>query len=188
MDYLEGLLSRRSVAPKDMTAEPVTPEHLEIILKAATRVPDHGKLAPWRIKVFDKAAQAAFGSIISARFEELNPGIEEKFIMFERERLARAPLVLAVITQTVQGAKAPPWEQYLSAGAVCMNILHAAHALGYGAKWLSEWIAYDEKILDAMGGKPGERIAGFIYIGTPKEKPADRDRPKLADIVEHWKG
>jgi nitroreductase len=186
MDYLEGLLSRRSVAPKDMTDERVLPEHLEIILKAATRVPDHGKLAPWHIKVLDKAAQVEFGSIVSGRFEELNPGIEDKFIIFERERATRAPLLLVVMTQTVQG-KIPPWEQYMSAGAVCMNILHAAHALGYGAKWLTEWIAYDEKIIAAIGARPGERIAGFIYIGTPKEKPADRERPDLAKVVSHWK-
>lgn len=186
MDYLEGLLTRRSVAPKDMTDEPVKPEHIEIILKVATRVPDHGKIAPWRVKVFDKAAQAEFGSVISARFEELNPGIEEKFIAAERQRAARAPLLLAVITQTERG-KIPPWEQYMSVGAVCMNILHAAQALGYGAKWLSEWIAYDEKILAALGGKPGERVAGFIYIGVPKEKPEDRPRPELSQIVEYWR-
>ncbi len=186
MDYLQGVLTRRSVAPKDMTEEPIKPEHLELILQAATRVPDHGKLAPWRIVTFDKTAQTGFGSVISARFEQLNPGIEEKFIAFERTRPARAPLMLAVITHTEQG-KVPPWEQYLSAGAVCMNILHAAQALGYGAKWLTEWIAYDEKILESLGGRPGERIAGFIYIGTAKETPEDRPRPELAKIVTAWK-
>lgn len=186
MDYLQGLLTRRSVAPKDMAEHPVEPAHLELILKAATRVPDHGKLAPWRIVVFDKAAQAAFGSVVSARFEQLNPEAEDKFIAFERSRPARAPLMLAVITQTEQG-KVPPWEQYLSAGAVCMNILHAAQALGYGAKWLTEWIAYDEKILDALGGRPGERVAGFIYIGKAKETPEDRPRPDLAQVVRAWR-
>lgn len=187
MELLEGLLTRRSVAMKDMTDEGPGAGELEQILKAAARVPDHGKLAPWKIVVFDKKAQQAFGEVVAKRYARLNPDAEQKYLDHEAARPARAPLMLAVLSTPVESQKAPEWEQVMSAGAVCTNILHACHALGYGAKWLSEWICFDSKILKALGGKEGDRIAGFIYIGKAREKPEDRERPALKDVVTYWK-
>ena len=186
MELLEGLLSRRSVAPKDMTPDAPSAEELQQILTAALRVPDHGKLGPWRIRVFDKQAQEAFGSIVAERFKQRTPEATEPQIAFEKTRPARAPLMLAVLATPVED-KAPIWEQHLSAGALCQNMLNACHALGYGAKWLTEWIAYDGAIIEALGGKKGDRIAGFIYIGKANAVPEERVRPGIGDVVSAWK-
>lgn len=188
MELLEGLLTRRSVAPKDMTEEGPDATGLERILTAAIRVPDHGKLGPWRIVTFDKPAQYAFGRIVAARFRALYPDATNAQIAFEAARPARAPLMVAVLSTPVESPKAPVWEQELSAGALCQNLLNACHALGYGARWLSEWIAFDDAILQALGGKEGDRIAGFIYIGKAKEPPEERVRPALTDVVRAWEG
>lgn len=183
MDMLEGLLTRRSVAPKDMTQTGPTLAEQEQILTAALRVPDHGKLGPWRLITFDKAAQAAFGEVIATRFASLNPDATTAQIDFERARASRAPWLVAVLSTPKHG-KIPIWEQELSAGAVCMNMVNACHALGYGAKWLSEWIAFDSEIMHALGGTPDYKIAGFIYVGKPEAKPEERVRPTIAEVVK----
>ncbi|MFZ4125808.1 MAG: nitroreductase family protein [Rickettsiales bacterium] len=183
MQPIDYLLTRRSVKAANL-AEPAPDDaQLELILRAATRVPDHGKLCPWRIRVLHKAGQAKLGELFAKRFLELNPDANEKQIEFERQRPQRAPLLLVVTSNPVESIKAPLWEQELSVGAVCMNILHAAHMLDFAGNWLTEWVAFDEVIEREMGG----RIAGFIYIGTATEKPEERERPKLEDIVEEWK-
>src|SRR5271157_1291241 len=104
-------------------------------------------------------------------------------VEFERQRLARAPLVIAVISRAAPHVKIPEWEQVLSAGAATMNLVTAAHALGYGANWITEWYAYDRAVLDALGLLPHERIAGFIHIGRPPGPPEDRPRPPLNEIA-----
>lgn len=187
MELLEGLLTRRSVAPKDMTEEGPTAAELDHILTAAIRVPDHGKLGPWRIVTFDKTAQQAFGKVVAQRFSELYPDATDAQAAFEAARPTRAPLMVAVLCTPVESPKAPVWEQELSAGALCQNLLNACHALGYGARWLSEWIAFDDAILKALGGREGDRIAGFIYIGKAKEAPEERVRPTIAEVVRAWK-
>ena len=179
---LTPLLTRRSVSVKDLGPPAPSDADLEQILRVATRVPDHGKLTPWRIVVLKEEGQKKLGNIAATAFQTQHADATEAELAHEQTRFARAPLCLAVISTPVHGAK-PIWEQELSAGAVCMNILHAAHALGYGAKWLTEWVAYDAKILEALGGKPTDKIAGFIYLGTKKSEPEDRERPKLADII-----
>lgn len=185
MELMQGLLSRRSVAPKDMTGEGPSGAELEQILTAGIRVPDHGKLGPWGIITFDKPAQHAFGAIVAERFTQRMPDATPEQVALEAARPARAPLMLVVIASPKE-AKVPLWEQHLSAGAVCQNILNACHALGYGARWLTEWIAYDDAILAALGGKKGDRIAGYIYIGKPTETPQERIRPALADVVSPY--
>lgn len=184
---IDFLRTRRSVAPKDMGQAMPSAEALEQILTIASRVPDHGKLAPWRIITFDKAAQAAFGEIVAQRFIALNPEATEAQIVFERARPMRAPLMLVVLSTPVMG-KIPVWEQQLSAGAVCMNMLHATHALGFGAKWLTEWIAYDEVMLAALGGnlEHQDKVAGFIYIGDINVPPEERERPALEVVARKW--
>ena len=182
---LDALLTRRSTSVKDLVAPAPTEAELELILRAATRVPDHGKLCPWRLVVLAGEGAARLGSIAARRFGETYPDATPAQLNAEHTRFARAPLCLAVLSTPVADSK-PVWEQELSAGAVCMNILHAAHALGYGAKWLTEWVAYEPEILAALGGKPTDRIAGFIYLGTKATETEDRARPNLADVVAEF--
>ena len=149
MHALTPLLTRRSTSVKDM-AEPAPSEaELEQILTIATRVPDHGKLAPWRIVILRGEGALKLGAIAADVFAKQNPEATEAQIAAEHTRFTRAPLCLAVISTPKLGTK-PLWEQQLSAGAVCLNILHAAHALGYGGKWLTEWVAYDDAVLSAL--------------------------------------
>lgn len=182
---LHALLNRRSVSVRDLAAPAPDAGELEQILRVATRVPDHGKLCPWKILVLKEAGQAKLGAIAATRFAEQHADANEAQIAAEHKRFARAPLCLAVIATPKLGTK-PVWEQELSAGAVCTNILHAVHALGYGGKWLTEWVAYDAEILAALGGAPEDKIAGFIYIGTKTLEPVDRERPKLEDVVSEY--
>lgn len=156
------------------------------MLTAAARVPDHGKLVPWRFILIEGEARQRMGEVLVKAFLADNPGADEEKVAVERERFSNAPLVVAVVSRVVPHVKIPEWEQVLSAGAVCMNLLNAATALGYGASWLSGWACFDRRVLDALGLGPTERMAGFVHIGTAKEKPTDRDRPNLADIVTRF--
>ncbi len=183
---LEPLLTRRSLGVKEFTAPAPHDAELEYILKAGTRVPDHGKLTPWRIKVIKVEGQKKLGELYAKIFIRKNPDANEAQINFERARPARSPLLLAVLSMPVSDSK-PIWEQQLSAGAVCMNILHAAHMLGYGAKWITEWPAFDAEVVKALGGRDTDQIAGFILLGTKTLTPEDRPRPELKDVVEEWK-
>ena len=178
--------SRRSVAPHRL-GEPGPDERtIETLLTFAARVPDHGRLVPWRFILLQGEARRRIGRAIGEAFRSDQPQADAEKIAFEENRLARAPLVVAVVSRARPHVKIPEWEQVLSAGAVCMTLLHAATALGYGASWLTEWYAYDRRILDALGLAPDERIAGFVHIGTPLEAPVDRVRPVLAEIVTRF--
>lgn len=185
-EALNALLTRRSVSVRDMTTPAPNEADLEQILRIATRVPDHGKLTPWRILILKEAGQKKLGKLACELFLRRYADATEAEQNAELNRFARAPLCLAVLSMPVPDSK-PVWEQELSAGAVCTNILHAAHALGYGAKWLTEWPASHGDILAELGGRPGDKIAGFIYLGTKKEEPEDRARPLLADVVSEYK-
>ncbi len=185
-DSLSRLLQRRSV-PSRWLVEPGPSEpEIETLLRIASRVPDHGKLAPWRFILIQGEARQRLGEVLAAAFQADNPEAGEDKVATERARFAQSPLVVAVVSRVVPHVKIPDWEQVLSAGAVCMNLLNGATALGYGASWLTGWAAFDRRVLDALGLKPEERIAGFIHIGTAKETPADRDRPSLSDIVTRF--
>jgi len=184
---LDHLLSRRSVSANALTDPGPDEVELRQILTAAARVPDHKKLVPWRFVLFQSEARDAFGQVLAAvcRTEETDPGAFR--LENEAKRFLRAPVVIAVISRVTQSAAAPEWEQVLSAGAACQNLLLAATALGYGAQWITEWYAYSDGVRKALGLADNERVAGFVYIGTPKEKPEERDRPPLADIVTPWR-
>ncbi|MBA5777595.1 nitroreductase [Stappia sp. F7233] len=158
------------------------------LLTAAARIPDHGKLAPWRFIVFRGEARLEAGRRLLAIAERKNGTLDEGQRKQELERLARAPLVVAVVSRAAEHPKIPVWEQQLSAGACCMTLLHAAHALGYAAQWLTEWVAYDAEAGRILGVKDGEQIAGFIHIGTPSLPPTERPRPELDQIVTYWQG
>ena len=159
---------------------------IDTLLTVAARVPDHGKLAPWRFIVFEGEARRAAGDAIAAAFQSRYPGAKPEHVEAERNRLLRAPLVVAVVSRAGPHVKIPEWEQVLSAGAAAMNLVLAAHALGFAANWITEWYAYDRAVLDALGLAPHERIAGFVHIGTPPGPPEDRPRPALSEIVTRF--
>lgn len=188
-DTLELLATRRSVKP-DRLAEPApSGAELEWILTIAARVPDHKTLAPWRFIVFEGEARKAAGELFAAACEaEEKDTPSPARLDMERGRFLRAPLVVAVVSRVVERPGAPEWEQVLSAGACAFNLCLAANALGYGTSWITEWIAYSPRVRVGLGLAANERIAGFVHIGTAKEKPGERERPRLADLVTRWKG
>lgn len=182
---LDLLLSRRSGSAKAMTDPGPSPQELDAILKAASRVPDHGKLFPWRFIVFEGDARVRAGQLLVDALATTEKMTEERTAS-ESVRLLRAPVVVAIVSRVREAIPIPEWEQILSAGAVCQNMLIAAHALGYVANWLTEWYAYHPAVKDGLGLKPGERIAGFVYIGTSAVPLEERARPDLAKIVTHY--
>jgi len=186
-EALELLLTRRS-AKAAMLGEPgPDAAHLTTILTAATRVPDHKKLAPWRFIVFAGEARAAFGRVLmeACAAEEREPPTATR-LETERTRLLRAPTVVAVISRVTPHPAAPEWEQVLSCGAVCQNLTLAANALGYDTCWLTEWYSYSPGVRAALDLAENEKLAGFIYIGTARERQPDRERPDLSTILTRW--
>lgn len=182
----DALLSRRSVVARDLCEPGPNQDELDTILKCAHRVPDHGKIGPWRFIIFQDEARLAFGQELEKIFADENPDATDKVLEFEKERFMRAPLVIGVIYSPHEHPKVPEWEQQLSTGAVCQNILNAAHFLGYSAQWLTEWYAFNDNVNGILGLHPQEHVAGFIYIGSTKEKPSERNRPDLAERINYW--
>ena len=185
-DALKLLTTRRSFKPVELAGPAPSAAEIDQILTVASRVPDHGKLAPWRFIVFEGDARAAAGDAIAAAFAAKYPDAKPEQVEAERKRLVRAPLVVAVVSRAAPHVKIPEWEQVLSAGAAAMNLVLAAHALGYGASWITEWYSYDRNVLDALGLAPHERIAGFVHIGRPPGPPEDRPRPPLSEIATRF--
>jgi len=185
-DALELLQTRRSLKPIELVGPGPSAAEIETLLTIASRVPDHGKLAPWRFIVFEGEARLTAGRAIETVFRAKYPDAKPDQLDYESKRLARAPLVIAVVSRAAPHVKIPEWEQVLSAGAAAMSLVLAAHALGYGANWITEWYAYDRRVLDALGLKDNEKVAGFIHIGTPKQAPEDRPRPALAEIATRF--
>jgi len=185
-DPIDFLKTRRSVKPREMSGPGPSPAELDTILTLGARVPDHGKLAPWRFIVFEGDARVRGGEVIARVFATKNPAATAAEIAVEKARMIEAPLVIAVVSCPKPHAKVPAWEQELSAGASCLNIVTAATALGYGANWLTGWFAYDRDVLAGLGLAPGEKIAGFIHVGTPSRIPEDRPRPTLDEIVTRF--
>jgi nitroreductase len=185
-DALDLLKTRRSLKPAELVAPGPDADQLVTLLTIAARVPDHGKLVPWRFIVFDGPARLEAGEAIVAAFRARYPDSTDEQVTFERKRLTRAPLVVAVVSRARAHVKIPEWEQVLSAGATAMNLVTAAYALGFAATWITEWYAYDRAVLDRLGLAADERIAGFVHIGTPTQKPEDRDRPPLESIVTRY--
>jgi nitroreductase len=185
-DALDLLKTRRSVKPIEMTGPAPSSAEIDTLLTVASRVPDHGKLTPWRFIVFSGDARTAIGEKIADIFQQDNLQANADQIEFEKNRLARAPLVIAVVSRAAPHVKIPEWEQLMSAGAAAMNLVTAAHAQGFAASWLTEWYAYDRRVLDALGLAPHERITGFVHIGRPAKPPEDRPRPPLSEIVTHF--
>lgn len=188
-DVLEFLKNRRSSLAKVMDGPGPSAEQIAQIIEMSARVPDHRKLSPWRFVTFTGRARSDFGKTIGARFEAENPDMPLDRIIFEAQRFMRAPCVIAVVSAPVECPRGTPkWEQELSAGAVCFQMLLAARAMGFAAQWLTEWYAYDDGVNAALGVSGDERVAGYIYIGTASEAPAERARPDAAVLTTAWTG
>jgi nitroreductase len=185
-ELMTHLETRRSVSPSNMTLPGPSAAERDRMLTIAARVPDHGKLAPWRFVLFEGEARIRASAGLSAILERR--GAEPERVAYAARALTDAPLVVAVVSRAGEHAKIPEWEQILSAGAATMNLVHAAHAFGYAAMWLTDWFSYDAEAKAFLGIAPGERVAGFVHIGTPKEPPRERVRPVLADIVSSFGG
>ena len=181
---LHLLATRRSPSAFTLTAPGPDAEELEQLLRLAARVPDHGKLSPWRFVVLERAPKAAFVAALEA-IAAARPDAEKALPALGK--LRTPPLSVAVISRVTEG-KIPGWEQELSAGAVCMTLLIAARAMGYGANWITDWYAYDARARSLLGLAPEERIAGFIHLGTAPEPPQERVRPDVAALTNVWSG
>jgi nitroreductase len=181
-ETLDLLLSRRSGSAKTMAGPGPDADRLRTILAAAVRVPDHGKLAPWRFILFQGEGRARMGALLAEAIGS-EPGSSPEREAQERARFERAPVVVGVVSRSREYIPIPVWEQQLSAGAVCQNILIAAHAMGFVANWVTEWCAYHPRVLEGLGLKSGEKIAGFIYIGQPAVPLEDRPRPDIDSLT-----
>lgn len=186
-DALELLKTRKSISAPFLAEPGPGDGELDEILAIASRVPDHGKLAPWRFILFRGDAGRKAGEMLAELFARKNPDADDKALEEERKRLAQAPLVVAVVSTAAPHVKIPEFEQVLSAGNAAMNILLAAQALGYAGQWTTGWIAYDEEAGRILGLRPGERFVGFVHLGTSTVPATDRPRPALADIVSEWR-
>ncbi|MBB3947601.1 nitroreductase [Rhizobium skierniewicense] len=184
IDYLNV---RRSTPAPQLTEPGPDRAEIEEILRLTVRVPDHGKIAPWRFIVYRGEERERLGNAALKRALEKTPDLSAEYQEVERTRFTRAPLVVAVVSTAAPHVKIPEWEQVMSVGAVCLNMLFAANAKGYAANWLTEWVSYDEALFPALGVNPGEKIAGFIHIGSTTFPPVERPRPQLSDVVT-WVG
>lgn len=183
---LAALQGRHSTPARQLGEPAPDRPTLEAMIQAAIRVPDHGKLVPFRLLRIQGQARHVLGTFIAERGALRAPEAGQAMRDKDRQRFANAPVVITVIARPQPHPKVPEWEQLLTAGCVCMNLLHAAHALGFGAQWLTAWMAEDAAVAAHLGLAADERIVGFIHIGTPRIEVPDRDRPALADLLTDW--
>jgi nitroreductase len=184
---LSHLHSRRSGKPRDMVAPGPDEAELDAMIAIASRTPDHGKLAPWRFVVVPRDRRGALAELLRDAFARENPGATMAQLEACDRFAQEGEALVVVLSAPVADSHIPVWEQQLSAGAATMNLLHAAHAMGYVGSWLTGWAAYSDTVRDAFGG-PGERIAGFVYIGSPGRPLDERPRPDPARIGTRWTG
>jgi len=181
-EVLEFLALRRSTSAVALSEPPPSADELAALLRVAARAPDHGKLAPWRFIVLEPATKSVFAE----RLEALARSRGDERAVAKLAKLRIPPLGVAVVSRAV-ATEIPEWEQELSAGAVCTTLLYAAQALGYGANWITDWYAYDEEAKAILGLSAGENVAGFIFMGTSKEPPLERERPDVDSLTTAWK-
>ena len=186
-ELLDYLARRRSIPLKDMGGPGPDDEQIRTIIATASRVPDHGKLFPWHFIVFKGDARTRMGTILKEALFKKEPGAPAEKLALEESRFMRAPVVIAVVSR-IRPAKHPRWEQYLSAGAACQNLCLTANAMGFATNWLTEWCSFDQNVHQALGLDDRDRIAGFIYIGTPAKMPEERPRPDVDLLTTWWDG
>ena len=182
------MATRRSGKPRDLGEPGPTPDQLDRILAAAIRVPDHGKLAPWRFVVIPADKREAFATLLEQAYRAENPNPGKVELEAVRQFAHQAPALVVAFSAPAHASHIPIWEQQLSAGAACMNLLIATHAEGLAGGWLTGWAAYSDMVRDALGGGAGERIAGFLFLGTPMRDLEERPRPTRDSVVRVWAG
>ena len=182
---LSLLRTRRSGKPRDLIAPGPDADQLRAILEIALRTPDHGKLAPWRFVIVPDDKREGFAVLLESAYRREKPEAGRLEIESMRQFALQAPTLVVALSAPVEGSKIPAWEQQLSAGAAIMNLLHACHALGFAAGWLTGWPAYNEDVRQAFA-VGAERLAGFIFIGTPGRPQEERPRPDYDKIVSIW--
>lgn len=184
---IDYLAVRRSIPAFQMSEPGPEKAEIEEILRLASRVPDHGKIAPWRFIVYRGEERERLGDELLKMALDAKPDLSEEMIKVERTRFTRAPVVVAVVSKAGPHIKIPEWEQLMSAGALCLNIIFAANAHGWVANWLTEWFAYNEAAYPLLGVQAGEKVAGFIHIGSTSFPAIERPRPELTETVT-WVG
>jgi nitroreductase len=187
MNYLDFLEGRRSLPSRQLGDPGPTPEQLERLLTAAIRVPDHGKLTPWRLLLIRGEDRARLGAALAEIHVRTDPGVPPAVVQKDRDRFNFAPLIVAVIARVEPNhPKVPEQEQVLSAGYVAYNLLLGAQALGFGAQILTGWAAYDRDVAQLLRLGGNERVVAFVHIGTAREEAPERLRPQLSDVVAEW--
>jgi len=181
------MATRRSAKPRDLIAPGPTAAQLDRILAAATRTPDHGKLAPWRFVVVPENKRDAFHALLERAYRAERPDAGKVEIEAVRQFAYQAPALIVALSAPAHASHIPLWEQELSAGAACMNLLVATHAEGLAGGWLTGWAAYSDMVRDAFG-QAGERIAGFLFLGTPSRELEERPRPERNLVIATWQG
>jgi nitroreductase len=184
-DPLTLLQTRRSGKPRDLGAPGPGDAQLRAMLEVAIRTPDHGKLAPWRFVIVGDDQRDALATLLERAYRTENPLAGRLEIEAMHQFARQAPALVVLLSSPRQGSKIPLWEQELSVGAAAMNLLHAIHAHGFAGGWLTGWPSYSDTVRDAFGG-PDERIAGFIFIGTPQKPLEERPRPEYDTVVTRW--
>lgn len=182
------LATRRSGKPRDMIAPGPDAAQLRQILEAAMRVPDHGKLAPWRFVIVEADRRDAFAELLQDAYRTEKPEAGRLELEAMDQFARQAPVLVAVLSTPAQASKIPLWEQELSAGAACMNLLTATHAAGFVGSWLTGWPSYNGQVLESLGGSPNDKIAGFLFLGSPGRELEERPRPTYEAVVSTWKG
>jgi nitroreductase len=181
------LRSRRSSRPRDLVEPGPDAAQLREILALATRVPDHGKLAPWRFIHIGREQRPAFAELLERAYRAGKAEEPGRLEIEAAHRFAQqAPELVVALSSPAAGTKIPLWEQELSCGAACMTLLLAAHAMGFAGGWVTGWAAYSPEVLAGLGGREGERVAGFLFLGTPGGPLEERIRPSLDDVVSEW--
>ncbi len=184
----EFFLTRRSGKPRHMVTPGPTPDQMRAILGAAQRVPDHGKLAPWRFVVVGADQRADLAALLTSAYRAEKPDAGRLEIEAMEQFAHQAPSLVVVLSTPVSGSKIPLWEQQLSAGAASMQLLNAVHAQGFVGGWLTGWPCYNAQVKAAFGGAEGDAVAGFIFIGTPSRDLEERPRPDYDAVVSQWGG
>lgn len=185
---IDYFTKRRSVTLPFLAEPGPNAEELTTILEIGMRVPDHGKLAPWRLVIIGGEKRVEAGEMLAQIAAENRPNASAEELEIERKQFLPAPLTIMVVSTAAIHPKVPEVEQFLSAGCVALNLVHGANAFGYAAQWITRWFAFDERAKRGFGVAPEEQIVGFVHIGTPEIKPEERDRPQAADIVSTWAG
>ncbi|HEX5960179.1 MAG TPA: nitroreductase family protein [Rhodanobacteraceae bacterium] len=186
---LEFLRARRSVPAAQLQAPGPTPAELREIVATAIRVPDHGKLAPWRLIAFTGDAGARYGQALADLHVRVDPGVPAVKLAKDRGRFAHSPVVLAVVARIdAEHPKIPAQEQLLSAGCLGFNLLLAAQAAGFAAQWLTGWSCYERAAAALLGLADDERAIGYIHIGSRGTEPPERNRPDVEQVLGDWQG